>query len=226
MTLFNKTVIPLVLAAPLLVTGCSTKIVYRDALPQASAMQKPDVAIANGAIYQADTTRFLFEDGKARRVGDLITIILDERTIAAKSASTSSSKETGLDLPSPTLFGKVPTFNGVEASTSVNSGTAFNGSGDSKQSNSLFGNITVAVTRVMANGNMMVQGEKLLTLNNGGEVVSVSGIVRQKDVTPENTVVSNLIADAKIVYSGKGLIADSNKAGWLTRVLSSAYWPF
>ncbi|OED37934.1 flagellar basal body L-ring protein [Chromatiales bacterium (ex Bugula neritina AB1)] len=217
--------LPLALTTQLLI-ACSPAVVYREPVPDPLSMHKMAVPVANGAIYQPDTNRYLFEDRKARRVGDLITVILDERTIAAKSASTSSSKETGLELPAPTVFGKVPTLDGVTASTSVSSGTAFNGSGDSKQSNSLFGNITVAVVDVLSNGNLVVKGEKLLTLNNGKEVVSVSGIVRQRDVTPENTVVSNLIADAEIVYSGRGLIADSNKAGWVTRMFNSAYWPF
>ena len=225
MTFTNKKKMVVVVSALVLCGGCSPKVIYREALPAKESVSAVPEAAPNGAIYQAETSRFLFEDVKARRVGDLITIILDERTIASKSASTSSSKETGLELPAPTLFGKIPTLNGRTASTSVNSGTAFNGSGDSQQSNSLFGNITVAVTRVMANGNLAVQGEKLLTLNNGKEIVRVSGIVRHKDVTPQNTVASNLIADAEITYSGKRLIADSNKAGWLTRLFSSAFWP-
>ncbi len=204
--------------------ACAPVPVIREPLPETRVVEQ-EKPIHNGSIYQRDTSRFLFEDLKARRVGDLITIILDEKTVAAKSASTSSSKDTALNMPAPTLLGNASTLAGNPLSTSVTSGTAFSGSGDSTQSNSLSGNITVSVVSIHSNGNMLVKGEKMLTLNNGRELVSISGIVRPKDVTPENTVVSTLIANANIVYSGKGLIADSNKAGWLTRILNSPFWP-
>ena len=98
--------------------------------------------------------------------------------------------------------------------------------GDSSQSNSLSGNITVTVAAVHPNGNMLVRGEKLLTLNQGAEVVRISGLVRPVDVTPQNTVLSTQIADAQITYSGTGAIAQSNQQGWLARFFNSPYWPF
>ncbi len=206
-------------------SACAPAIVNRDPLPVV-VKEKPAAPAPNGSIYQHNNSRFLFEDRKARRRGDLITVILDERTIAEKNASTTASRTTAVDIPAPTLLGKVPTLNGNSASTSLQSGTDFNGTGDSSQSNSLLGNITVTVTDVRPNGILVISGEKQLTLNSGLEIISISGLVRPTDLSPQNTIMSNLIADANIVYSGKGMIADTNRGGWLTRVLTSRFWPF
>jgi flagellar L-ring protein precursor FlgH len=180
----------------------------------------------NGAIYQAGNGVLLFEDMKARKAGDLITVILDEQTVASKSASTSSSKDSSVDIPTPTLLGSTATLQGRPANTSLNSGNSFSGGGDSSQSNSLSGNITVTVVDVMANGNLVVSGKKMLTLNQGREFVSISGVVRPIDLSADNRIMSSKIAHAEITYSGSGMIADSNRAGWLTRVLNGKLWPF
>ncbi|MDO6460407.1 flagellar basal body L-ring protein FlgH [Granulosicoccaceae sp. 1_MG-2023] len=181
----------------------------------------------NGSIYHSSNNRFLFEDLKARRVGDLITVILDESTNAKKNASTNTSKDSSVDLPGPTIAGLPVTMGGREVlNASLDSESSFSGSGDSSQSNSLSGNITVTVAQVLSNGNLVVRGEKLLTLNNGSEIIRISGIVRSHDVTPENTVESTQIANANITYSGRGAIADSNRQGWLARFFSGPLWPF
>ncbi len=214
---------PLICA--LLSSGCAPQVVYRDPLP----LPVPEFATTeapNGAIYQAGNGVLLFEDIKARKAGDLITVILDEQTVASKSASTSSSKDTSVDIPTPTLLGSTATLQGRAASTSINSGNTFSGGGDSSQSNSLSGNITVTVVDVMANGNLVVSGKKMLTLNQGRELVSISGVVRPIDLSADNRIVSSKIAQAEITYSGSGMIADSNRAGWLARVLNGKLWPF
>lgn len=214
--------------AALLLSACSMQ----------EALKKPDyqpampiviekTATSNGSIYHSSNNRFLFEDLKARRVGDLITVILEEQTNAAKTASTNTNKDSSIEIPGPTILGLPVTKNGRSLlNASATSNTKFSGSGDSSQSNSLSGNITVTVSQVLPNGNMFVKGQKLLTLNNGSEVVQISGIVRALDVTPENTVVSTQIANANITYSGQGAVADSNKIGWVTRFFNSGLWPF
>lgn len=180
-----------------------------------------------GGLYHASTGVDLFSDVKARRVGDVITVILKEKTQASKSATTSTSKDSTLDLPSPTLLGRTfklgpyPLFN-----NSLDSANSFDGKGDSSQSNSLTGDIAVTVAAVYPNGNLLVRGEKVLTLNQGSEVIRISGLVRAVDVTPENTVLSTQIADAQITYSGTGAVAEANQAGWLGRFFNSVFWPF
>lgn len=211
----------------LLNSACSTTpVVEPDYSPP-----EPDIAIIaadpGGAIYQPSTNRFFFEDIRARRVGDVINVILDERTDATKSASTSANKGTTIGLPSPTLFGGKATIRGRDIlSNDISASSDFAGTADSSQSNRLNGSVAVVVDKVMSNGNLWIRGEKRLTLNQGSEVVRVSGLIRPADITPDNTIQSNQIAAANITYGGTGLLADSNRAGWLTRFLSSPVWPF
>ncbi len=218
----------LLIGGCLVVSGCMNqnpirRADYRPVLPL--AVQNP--AAQNGSLYHAGTSMQYFSDVKARRVGDVITVVLQEKTDASKSAETSTDKGSTIELPNPTLFGRGITLGNYNIlQNSIDTSAVFAGTGDSSQSNSLTGNISVTVTAVYPNGNMMVRGEKVLTLNQGSEVVRISGIIRPVDVTPENTVLSTQIADAQITYSGAGLVADSNKAGWLTRFFNSPYWPF
>ncbi len=201
---------------------------YRPVLPLVAANTGP----SNGSLYNVSSNIQYFSDVKARRVGDVITVVLKEKTDASKKADTNTDKNSTIEVPNPTLLGRSFTLGRNSAGpnnifqNSVNSSTVFAGKGDSSQSNSLTGDISVTVTAVYQNGNMLVRGEKVLTLNQGSEVVRISGIVRPVDVTPQNTVLSTQIADAQITYSGSGLVADSNSAGWLTRFFNSPYWPF
>jgi flagellar L-ring protein precursor FlgH len=206
---------------------------YRASYPPVA---QPPVA-TNGAIYQNGYGLALFEDIKARRIGDTITIVLQERTQASKDAKTETSKENDVTIANPTLLGSTPQFNAPGllplASNKENSLAAelhsdqeFKGEGTSSQGNSLTGNITVTVADVLPNGNLVVRGEKWLTLNQGDEYIQISGIVRPIDVRADNTVLSGQVADARITYSGKGMVADSNKMGWLSRFFASAIWPF
>ena len=184
-------------------------------------------AIPNGSIYQVTTNRFFFEDIRARRVGDVINVILDEQTNASKTASTKAAKGSTVGLPSPTLFGGKITARGRDIfSNEITASSDFAGSADSSQSNRLSGSIAVVVDKVLSNGNLWIRGEKRLTLNQGSEVVQVAGLIRSVDITPENTIQSNQIADASITYGGRGHLADSNRAGWLTRLFTSPLWPF
>ncbi|ALP54749.1 hypothetical protein Tel_05460 [Candidatus Tenderia electrophaga] len=189
-----------------------------------------------GAIFQAGYGISLYEDMRARRVGDVITIVLTERTNASKQASTSTSKDTSIEVENPTLFGRELRFDlprpfnsskqNATLATSVDSSNAFDGEGDSAQSNSLTGNITVTVAEVLPNGNLIVQGQKRVTINQGDEVVRFSGIVRPQDISPDNTVVSTKVANARIAYVGEGMLADANSQGWLGRFFNSKWWPF
>lgn len=181
----------------------------------------------SGAIYQVSSNRFFFEDIRARRIGDVINVVLEERTDATKSATTSANKGTTIGLPSPTLFGGQVTGRGRNLLASdVSASTDFAGTADSSQSNRLNGSVAVVVEEVLSNGNLRIRGQKQLTLNQGSEVVRVSGLIRATDITPQNTIQSNQIADANITYGGRGLLADANRAGWLTRIFNSALWPF
>jgi flagellar L-ring protein FlgH len=210
--------------------GCTTGSVltrpgepeFAPALPvaQQPAMQH------NGSIYMSGVPRPLFEDIKARRVGDLLTVILDEKTDASKSASTGITKDNSTDISAPTILGQNVTLNGNPLSTTLDSSSDFSGEADSSQSNKLQGSITVTVAEVLPNGNLRIQGEKWIAINQGDEYVRLRGIVRPVDIGPSNTVYSTQVADAQITYRGKGAPADSNAVGWLARFFISPIWPF
>jgi len=180
----------------------------------------------NGSLFQPRSIS-LFEDPKPYRIGDILTIILQESTSASKSAETSTVKEDSIDLPSPTLFGSTPTFNGASVmEMSIEQDREFSGEADSTQSNSLTGEITVTVIDILPNDNLVVQGEKWFTLNQGNEYIRIAGVVRPLDVKSDNTILSSKLADAQIAYSGEGFLADANSQGWFGQFMNGEWWPF
>lgn len=216
-------------ASVIFLSGCSTqqaRPVNIDFQPSVPVVPKAASSMT-GSIYNGQSSVFLFDDMKARRVGDILTIVLSEKTNASKSATTSTKKENTTDLGTPSIFGGNVTLKGRNIlSTNIEASQEFTGEGDSAQSNALTGTITVTVARVFANGNLFVKGQKTLYLNQGEEYLQISGIVRPSDVDQSNTVLSTSLADAKIVYSGKGTVANANKMGWMARFFNSELWPF
>lgn len=224
----SKIFLILTLCATVLIGGCATtpgeKVVKPDdpiyAPVQPSQMEPPPPT--RGSLYQASHSPTLFSDRKAYRIGDVITIILEERTKSTKSATTDIKRDSTANVTNPVLGGReLPIDIGAELASQSD----FKGDASSDQSNSLMGSITVTVHDVYPNGNLLIRGEKWLTLNQGDEYVRVSGIVRPEDIRPDNTVNSNLLADARLTYSGTGDLANSNRQGWLTRFFNSGWWP-
>ncbi|CAA0099886.1 flagellar basal body L-ring protein FlgH [Zhongshania aliphaticivorans] len=180
-----------------------------------------------GSIYRSGYGMSLFLDRRARQVGDIITINLEEKTDASKSSSTATGKESNLAIPTVTLLGRGVTHNGVPiVNSGVSSDQDFSGQGTSSQSNSLTGSITVTVSEVLRNGSLRVRGEKWVTINQGEEFIRIKGIVRPEDIGADNAVPSYKVADARITYSGKGALADANSMGWLGRLFQSVLSPF
>jgi flagellar L-ring protein precursor FlgH len=195
--------------------------------PVVARVLPPPTPRTDGAIYQAGQQMELFADLKARRVGDVLTIRLTESTNASKSAATKTAKTTAVNNTGPTIFGKTITAAGVPIlTTTMNGADSFDGSGSSTQGNSLAGSLTVTVMEVESNGNLVIQGEKTLKLNQGEEFVRLSGVVRRADIATDNTVTSDKVADAHISYSGRGVIDSANRVGWLARFFNSAYAPY
>jgi len=189
--------------------------------------EPPPATAGNGAIYQVGHDVALFENSVARRVGDTLTIRLNESTNASKSSSTSTSKSTAADIAGPTIAGRPVTVNGVEVlSGSLNSDTSFDGQGGSSQSNKLTGEVTVTVAQRLPNGNLLIRGQKWIAINQGKEYVRIQGIVRPIDIDPDNSISSLKVADAMISYGGKGALADANSPGLLARFFNSKWMPF
>jgi len=197
--------------------------------PVMSSSSSPGTS-TSGSLYKTGMGLSLYGDRKAARVGDIITILLDERTISSKSSSTSITKDSDLSFnentDGSTFLGTNPTFKNLSLLTDLKQEREFKGAAGSDQSNRLQGSITVTVADVLPNGNMVVRGEKWMELNQGNEYIRVSGIVRPADISPENTIPSTKLANARITYSGTGSLADSQTMGWLSKVVNSVFWPF
>ena len=180
-----------------------------------------------GAIYQAGYDIRLFEDHTARRIGDILTVKLAENTKAKKKADLDASKTSSTSVTAPNVLGMDPSLIfGNDLSATLASDNSFEGEGQANQSNSLTGNITVTVVDVFPNGYLRIRGEKRVTLNDGNEYIRLSGIVRPIDIDASNTISSNKVADATIMYTGDGVIADSNKVGWFSKIFLSPVFPF
>lgn len=188
----------------------------------------PEVAPpTSGAIYRQGGASRLFEDLRAARVGDILTVRLMESTAASLQSNTSTSKSTEATLTTPTFLGNPVTKDGVALfDGSLSGDQAFQGAGASNQSNSLQGNVTVTVVERFANGNLRIRGEKRVLLNQGNEFIRLSGIIRTYDIEPDNSIPSAKVADAQISYSSKGVLAAANKMGPFARFFNSVLTPF
>jgi flagellar L-ring protein precursor FlgH len=212
-------------AVVLLLAGCSgaPRIENFDATPPEPV---PLAATGNGAIFQTGHDVPLFENAVARRVGDTVTINLVESTAAQKSSSTKTAKTTKVDIPSPTLAGSAVTIGGKDIlSANIENNRNFDGSGDSQLSNKLQGFITVTVAQRLANGNLVVRGQKWIGINQGREFIRIQGVIRPIDILPDNSIPSYKVADASIGYGGQGALADANRPGLLSRFFNSVWNP-
>ncbi len=175
----------------------------------------PPPTPADGAIFKASTGYApLYEGWRARRVGDPLTIVLVERTLASKSASSKLDSKGNASINPPAVgpLSFVP-----PNALAADGGRGFTGTGTADQSNSLSGEVSVTVSEVFPNGTMMVQGGKRVTLNRGDEYVQIKGLVRWADVDADNRVLSTRVADAQIAYTGKGDVARASRQGWFNR---------
>lgn len=221
----------LLVLVPVVLSACGGyQPMKRD--PEFAAVRPADIAPAPtnaGSIYQEGYGKGLFEDEKARRIGDMVLVRLMESTNATKSASTTTQKNASASMAAPVALGRGINYGNAGTplfEASVDGSRDFKGEGASKQSNSLTGTIAVTVAEVLPNGYLRVRGEKQLSLNQGGEFVRVSGIIRPVDIAPDNTVRSTQLADAQFVYGSEGALAEANSPGWFSRILGSPWWPF
>lgn len=221
------------LTALVVLAGCTSsgEIRLSERPDEADFAPVPSESIApppptNGSIYAQGYGVQLFGDKNAHRVGDVITVMLDERTVSQKSTQTNSSRQSNVDLQTPQIGGNDLAILNNPLSAQINGDRSFNGSGTANQSNRLEGAISVTVSEVLPNGVLRVRGEKWITLTRGEEYLRVTGLIRPEDINLDNTIDSSKLADARIAYSGTGELADSTRQGWLTRVFNSPLFPF
>nr|WP_026841149.1 MULTISPECIES: flagellar basal body L-ring protein FlgH [Citrifermentans] len=188
----------------------------------------PQVSYASGSLWQASSTG-LAEDMKARRRGDIITVVISENASASKKASTGTSRGSSISAGIPKLLGLETTAikNWADLSDLLNASfsSKFDGSGSTSRQETLQATISAKVVDVIPNGNLLIEGRRNVKVNNEDQIIILTGTVRGRDVSADNTISSALIADAKIAYSGKGIISDRQKPGWLLNALDKI-WPF
>jgi len=187
----------------------------------------PPAPPADGAIFHSGYNTGLFENPTARNVGDVVTVVLEEVTTAAKSSQTDTSKTTKDSIAPPTILGLPVTLHGTALlSGNVNNANSFSGEGDSKQSDSLAGNISVTVIKRLSNGNLVIRGERQININQGSEYIRLEGVIRPIDIGSDNTIPSTEVADARIAYGQHGALNDANAPGLLSRFFNFSWLPF
>ncbi|MGN1392495.1 MAG: flagellar basal body L-ring protein FlgH [Succinivibrionaceae bacterium] len=225
----NRFIKVLCLGVIVLSTGCSmVNTPTPDDPNYAPAMPEEQIAdiVPDGSIFKNARMNNLYSDIKAHRVGDIISVELNESTSANKNSSTTTAKNS-TDTIDPLGIGGLPvTIKGYNTSASLNAERKFDGNAKAAQSNSLKGNISVSVIKVLSNGGLVVRGEKWVSLTNGSEYIRITGIVRSEDVKADNTVSSQKIANARIQYGGTGDFAESTEKGWLSKFFNSKWMPF
>ena len=199
--------------------------------PSFDQQLKPPVqTYNNGSIWQASSTS-LTEDGKARRVGDIVTIIVVETASASKQAATATGRSSTINTGIPNFLGLEDTgmiknnFADLSKLINASASSKFDGSGSTSRKETLSATISAKVIDLLSNGNLKIEGRRNVKVNNEDQIVTVRGTIRQRDITAENTINSIFVADAQITYSGEGIISDRQKPGWLMNIVDKL-WPF
>ena len=201
--------------------GCAS---VPESIVQMPTTAKPQQALAampvNGAIFQASAYRPLFEDRRARLVGDILTIAINEKTSAGKSAASSGSKTGSANFAVPTVVG-LPLKTFQDSKLTASSSTKFEDKDAGSASNNFTGTIGVTVVDVLANGNLVVSGEKQVALDRGAEFIRFSGVVSPDTIATGNVVSSTLVADARVEYRTNSRIDKAELMGLLARFFFS-----
>lgn len=219
------------LAGLTLLTGCAgpMPMAHTPSFAPIMPLPKDTAKMPTGAIFASTNTDMWQARRREYQVGDIITVLLNESTQAARTLNNETSRESSNDAVPAGLNAAISglkNIGGVTKGIKTDGATISNkGKGVADQQASLTGSVAVTVAEVQANGNLVIRGEKQLSLSEGGEVIQVSGIVRAEDVSAINTVQSRRLANAQITYRGVGDLANATRAGWGTSALYK-FWPF
>jgi flagellar L-ring protein precursor FlgH len=214
---------PFILIAAAILAGCATTpdtITHQPSAARAEPVRAMTPPPANGSIFQVGAYRPMFEDRRARHVGDIITIAVNERTSAGKAVGNSASKSGSTNTGISKLFG-VPAATVAQLGAGASTDNKFEEKGAASTSNNFSGTITVSVVDVMPNGNLLVSGEKQIAFDKGSEFVRFSGIVNPDTITGGNVVSSTQVADARVEYRTNSRIDKSEIMSQLARFFYS-----
>ena len=193
-------------------------------------LEKPRPNYAGGSLWQASSGG-LVEDFKARAKGDTVTVVITETASASKSATTNTARTTALSAGIPNFMGLETNMTGINKWMDLNkllsadTSSKYDGSGSTTRKENLNATLTARVVDVLANGNLLIEGRRNVMVNHEDQIIVLEGTVRPKDISPDNIVYSAQIADARITYSGKGIVSDRQQPGWLMNIVDKV-WPF
>ena len=212
----------------LFTAGCAHPKPEFASRPPDYKVEAPVANYGNGSIWQASSVS-MTEDFKARKIGDTLTVVITEKSSASKEATTGTKRDASASAAIPYLMGLQKTFVNdwfdMDNLISANTGTKFDGSGSTTKKDNLSATITARVVDVLANGNLLIAGTRNVNVNNEDMIILLEGTVRPKDISAENIINSSYIADARISYSGKGVVSDRQSPGWLLNIIDKV-WPF
>ncbi|MEO5362177.1 MAG: flagellar basal body L-ring protein FlgH [Magnetococcus sp. DMHC-8] len=211
--------------------GCTmTRAAARPPAPMAVVQPMPpeNLAPRKGSIWQTSDRNTLFLDNKARNIGDIVTVQIVENSNAKKEAKTDLTRAgnndfglTGALSPAGLFGAKLPGSTGGAFTAGTTSNNTFSGDGKTERNSVLKAVVSCVVTEILANGNLRVEGRQDITVNNENQFILLSGVIRPEDVTPQNTVISSQMADARIEYSGAGDVNDQQRGSWISRIFAT-----
>ncbi len=215
-----------------ILTGCwsANKEVVRPEI--INAIPQPKIQSAPGSIWRGESDKnMMFIDKKARYLDDIVTIVVSESVQGQNKATTGTSRDSSASASIDAFLGLENSIinnnanMGGQIAIGGKSANALKGSGDTSRNTTLVARISARVIRVLDNGNLLIEGRRQVTVNAEDQYLIISGIVRPQDITADNTVASQYVADARIVFTGEGVVNDKMRPGWMTRVVDWV-WPF
>ncbi len=209
--------------------GPASRVDINQVDPIVPVVSEPAPPQTPGSLW-SESRGGMFADIKGRTVGDIITVVIVENASASKEATTETDRSSSMSAGITGLLGlerSIGRATGMNPSSLVSASTTndFEGSGKTERKEELAATLTTQVIEMLPNGNLRIEGNKTVTVNNEMQIVKLSGIVRQADVSPRNLVDSKNILNARIAYVGEGVISDKQQQGWLVRGLDKV-WPF
>ena len=223
----------LLIVAALLMGGCGMSGMppaRTVAMPAPPPPPAPAGPASPGSLWPADNTS-MFADPTAHRAGDILTVLISETASASKEASTATDRKSSTGAGISNFFGLEHNLTHLNSSLDPSKlvGTDyqsdFQGSGSTSRKENLVATLTTQVITVLPNGNLSIEGTKTVTVNNEEQIIRLTGVVRPQDITSGNYIDSQNILDARIVYTGKGVVSGRQSPGWLSNILDS-FWPF
>ncbi len=207
--------------------GTQNRSVSRTELPPTQLKDLEPENNCQGSLWNSNQAG-LFAENKARNIGDIVTVVISEQASASKEANTATNRESSVSAGIPSFFGlESEVVSHMDPSNLVNADleNEFSGSGETTREETLSATLTTQVIDVLPTGNLRIQGSKTVRVNNETQIIRLTGIVRESDITADNLVDSKYVLNAQIDYTGNGVVSAKQEPGWLMQIMDEV-WPF